>query len=321
MTTARRLAALTVVAALVLAACAVPREREVTDIDKIAATDAEVLEVYTRYREVRNAAINLLDPKPLSTIETGPALAIDTGSFEVAQRLSTVEEQQTGDVEVLDVKTPRFSQYPLWYYSVVRDGSRGVQRVQVFERTSAIDPWLLVATPEALADTTLPEIRTAGDGAARRVDPTDGTGMAMSAEEAAAAYAATLGDAEAPEAATIEADSFVAQMREAASVNASLDGVDFAQQWRPEKVDYALRTTDGGALAFITLLRTDTYTVGEGLQVTWPDGSPQQAFLADGVQGTGVLDYYHQVLVYLPGGQDKPRALGQFGGVVNGDVG
>ena len=45
MTPVRRLAALAVLAALVLAACAVPREREVTDIDKIAATDAEVLAV------------------------------------------------------------------------------------------------------------------------------------------------------------------------------------------------------------------------------------------------------------------------------------
>ena len=312
--------ALAVVLALVLAGCAVPRERDVETIDKIAATDEDVLAVYTRFRQVRNAAIDLLDPKPLSTIETGPALAIDAGSFEVAQRLSTTQEETTGDIEVVDVKTPRFGQYPLWYYSVVRDGSRGVQRVQIFERASAIDPWLLVSTPEALADTTLPSIRTT-DGAARRVDPADGAGMSMSVDDAAQAYVRTLTDPAAPEADTIEEDSFIDQMRQAAAVNASLDGVGFTQEWEAEKVEYALRTSDGGALAFVTLLRTDSYTVADGLQVTWPPGSPQQAFLADGVQGSGVLSYYHQVLVYLPGGQDKPRALGQFGGVVSGDIG
>lgn len=308
------------VLAVVLAGCAVPREREVTTIDKIAATDEDVLAVYTRYREVRNAAIDSLDPKPLSTIETGATLAIDAGSFEVAQRLSTTREETTGDIEVLDVKTPRFDAYPLWYYSVVRDGSRGVQRVQIFQRASAVEPWLLVSTPETLADTTLPPIRTS-DGAARRVDPTDGAGMAMSIEEAADAYVRTLTDPAAPEADTIEEDSFIDQMREAATVNASLAGVGFSQEWKAEDVQYALRTSDGGALAFVTLLRTDRYTVDDGLQVTWPPGSPQQAFLADGVQGSGVLSYFHQVLVYLPGGNDKPRALGQFGGVVSGDIG
>lgn len=305
---------------VVLAGCAVPHEREIETIDKVATTEDDVLAVYTRYREVRNAAIDQLDPKPLSTIEAGATLAIDAGSFEVAQRLSTTREETTGDIEVLDVKTPRFGQYPLWYYSVVRDGSRGVQRVQIFERASAVEPWLLVSTPETLADTTLPAIRTA-DGAARRVDPTDGSGMAMSIDEAAEAYVRTLTDPAAPEADTIEEDSFVDQMREAATVNASLDGVEFSQAWEAEDVQYALRTSDGGALAFVTLLRTDSYTVDPGLQVTWPPGSPQQAFLAEGLQGSGVLSYFHQVLVYLPGGEDKPRALGQFGGVVSGDVG
>lgn len=312
---------LAALAVLVLAACAVPREREIGRIDKVSATDAEVAAVYERYREVRNTAIDLLDPKPLSTIETGPALAIDTGSFEVSRRLDASQEENTGAIEILDVETPRFTSYPLWYLSVARDGGRGVKRVQIFERTSAVDPWLLVSTPEALADTELPAIRTGDGGDARRVDPSNDAGMAMSAEDAASAYVQALGDREAPEAATIEDDSFIALMRDAAAANGGLDGVDFTQQWDAEPVQYVLRTTDGGALAFATLLRTDTYTVQDGLQVIWPDGSPQQAFLQNGIEGTGTLNYYHQVLIYLPGGDGKPRVLGQFGGVVSGDAG
>ena len=331
MTAHRRLLVALAVVALVLAACGVPRDREIGRIDKASATSAEVAAVYERYREVRNAAIELLDPKPLSTIETGPALAIDTGSFEVSQRLNASQQQNTGAIEILDVETPRFTEYPLWYMSVARDGARGVKRVQIFERASAVDPWLLVSTPEALADTELPPIRTGSRGDAREVDATDDTGMAMSAEDAAVAYVRTLANADAPEAATIEADSFVAQMREAVVVNGGLDGVGFTQEWDSEPVQYVLRTADDGALAFVTLLRTDTYTVQDGLQVTWPDGSPQQAFLQQGIQGVGTLNYYHQVLIYLPGGNDKPRnnkprnnkprVLGQFGGVVSGDAG
>lgn len=308
-------------AVLVLAACTVPRERDIDRIDKVAATEVEVAAVYERYREVRNTAIDLLDPKPLSTIETGPALAIDTGSFEVSRRLDASQEENTGAIEILGVETPRFTSYPLWYLSVARDGGRGVKRVQIFERTSAVDPWLLVSTPEALADTPLPPVRTGERGDALRVDPSNGDGMTMSAEDAATAYVRTLGDPEAPEATTIEDDSFIALMRDAAATNEGLDGVGFTQQWDAEPVQYVLRTTDGGALAFATLLRTDSYTVKEGLQVTWPEGSAQQAFLQNGIEGTGTLNYYHQILIYLPGGSDKPRVLGQFGGVVSGDVG
>ncbi len=317
----RRLAILLVASALVLAACTIPRDREIKKIDKVSATTAEIAAVYTRYQQVRNAATELLDPKPLSTIETGPALAIDSGSFEVSQRLNATQKENTGKVEILDIQTPRFTTYPIWYSTVIRDGSRDVKRVQVFERTSAVDPWLLVTTPETLNDTELPQIRGDGDGDARRVRPDDGTGMAMSPNDVAQAYAKTLGDAAAPEATTIEDDSFIDQMRQAAATNAGLEGVTFAQTWAPEPVQYVLRTNDGGALAFVTLLRTDTYTVPDGLQVTWPAGSPQQAFLQEGIQRTGTLNYYHQILVYLPGGKDKPRALGQFGGVVSGDAG
>ena len=130
-----------------------------------------------------------------------------------------------------------------------------------------------------------------------------------------------MGSTSPADAGIIEDDSFIQQMRDAAQANSGLSGVTFAQQWKAEPVRYALRTSDGGALAFVTLLRTDSYTVRDGFTVTWPDGSPQQAFLEDGIQGTGTLNYYHQVLVYLPGGTDKPRALGQFGGVVSGDAG
>ena len=314
----RTLVALVGLLTLVLAACAVPRDREIGTIDKAAVTESQVESIYGRYREVRNAAIELLDPKPLSTIEAGPTLAIDTGSFEVSQRLNTTQKQNSGAVDIIDIKTPRFSQYPLWYFAVVRDEARDVQRVQIFQRATAVEPWLLVATPEALSDTQLPEVR-AVDGAARKVKAADGRGLAMSPQDAATAYARTLADPQAAETATIEDDSFIQQMRAAAQANGALDGVKFTQKWKAEPVKYALRTADGGALAFVTLLRTDSYAVSDGFKVSWPEGSPQQAFLEDGIQGTGVLNYYHQVLVYLPGGTDKPRALGQFGGVVSGD--
>lgn len=314
----KRLVLLLVIAALALSACAVPHDRGDVTVEKTAAREAEVTAVFNRYRTVRNTAIELLDAKPLSIVESGPVLAIDTGSFEVSQRLATTQKQDTASVDVTDVQTPRFTKYPLWFFAVVRDVKAGVNRVQIFERETAVEPWLLVASPETLADTPIPAIRREG-GRALTVKPDDGVGMSMSATAAAKAYAKSLADAASPEAGEVADDSFIKQMRATAETNAKLDGVTFAQSWGSDPVKYVLRTTDGGALAFVTLLRLDTYEVKDGLTVSWPEGTPQQAFLSSGISSAGKLRYFHQVLMYIPGGSGKPRAIGQYGGVVSAD--
>jgi len=315
----KRFVLLGLVGALALSACAVPHKLGDRTPEKTAARSADVAEVFKEYRKVRNTAIELLDPKPLSIVESGPVLAIDTGSFEVSQRLAKSQKQDTGSVEVTDVQTPRFGSYPLWFFAVVRDAKAGVNRVQIFERETAIEPWLLVASPETLSDTPIPDIRTQGSDALT-VKPGDGVGMSMSATDAAKAYARTLADPQSKEARTVADDSFIKQMRTTAENNSKLEGVKFSQSWGTEPVKYVLRTTDGGALAFVTLLRLDTYEVKNGLTVSWPPGTPQQAFLSSGISGSGKLRYYHQVLLYIPGGEGKPRAIGQYGGVVGADT-
>ena len=314
----RRLALLVLTCALVVSACAVPHRRGDVTLEKTAARKAEVTDVFRQYRKVRNTAIELLDAKPLSIVESGPVLAIDSGSFEVSQRLAKTQKQDTGSVEVTDVQTPRFAKYPLWFFAVVRDAKAGVNRVQVFERATAVEPWLLVASPETLADTPIPDIRHEGSQA-MTVKPGDGVGMSMSATEAAQAYAKTLADPDSPDARKVADDAFIKQMRTTAENNSKLSGVRFSQSWASDDVKFVLRTTDGGALAFVTLLRLDTYQVKNGLTVSWPAGTPQQAFLSSGISSSGKLRYYHQVLLYIPGGNGKPRAIGQYGGVVSAD--
>lgn len=314
----RRLTLLGLACALALSACAIPHERDDPKIGKTAARKAEVTEVFNQYRKVRNTAIELLDAKPLSIVESGPVLAIDSGSFEVSQRLAKTQKQDTASVEVTDVQTPRFGKYPLWFFAVVRDAKAGVNRVQIFERETAVEPWLLVASPETLADTPIPGIRREGSNALT-VKPDDGVGMSMSATEAAQAYAKSLADPASPEAGQVADDSFIKQMRTTAENNAKLEGVTFTQSWGSEDVKYVLRTADGGALAFVTLLRLDTYEVKPGLTVSWPEGTPQQAFLSSGISNAGKLRYYHQVLLHIPGNGGKPRAIGQYGGVVSAD--
>jgi hypothetical protein len=116
-------------------------------------------------------------------------------------------------------------------------------------------------------------------------------------------------------------DDFIKKMRTAFDQANQLEGVRVTQTWAAERVEHALRTDDGGALAWVTLLRLDTYTVQPGIKVSWPEGSPQQAFLANGISGSGKLRYYHQVLLHVPGGSEgDPRALGHYGGVVSANA-
>ncbi|MGA9102093.1 hypothetical protein [Aeromicrobium sp.] len=313
----RRLS-LVVAAALLLSACAaIPSHRDDPTQSKVAAAQSDVDAIYDRYRAVRNAAIGLLDPKPLSTVESGPVLAIDSGSFEVSQRLSTTQDEESQGLVVTDVQTPSFSKYPLWFMATAYDAAGKVNRIQIFERESAVDPWLLVAAPQTVVSTELPQLRHDGRGSALAVSPSSSTGMAMSPQDAADAYAQALG-ATSPSS-TVEQDDFIRQMRDSFDANSKLEGVGVTQDWAAEKVEHALRTEDGGALVFLTLLRLDTYDVQPGVTVSWPAGSPQEAFLADGISSSGKLRYYHQVLLYLPGGDKRPRALGQYGGVVGAD--
>ncbi|MFD1860979.1 hypothetical protein EHW97_08255 [Aeromicrobium camelliae] len=306
-------------AALALSACAVPRERAAEDLRpaKLAVAPSEVDDVVAKYREVRSAAVDALDAKPLSTVETGPVLAVDTGMFEVAELLEREEFALDGPFTVESTMLPRFDSYPLWFVALVRDEETGRRQLQVYERTTAADPWLLTATPELAGDTPLPEMRRVGD-ATRRVGPDDGEGMVTAPRSALQGLASALDEPEAEEAAAWAEDPFVVQMRETATQNADLEGSDFAQSWAADEQIYALRTADGGALVFGTLLRQDTFDVDAGLRVTWPEESPQRAFWPDGVVGRGSLRYYHQVLVRVPpAGSDEPAAtLGTFGGVV-----
>ena len=315
---AASLVTLAVLASGTLSGCgAVPQPRRDVALEQ-SANPSDVAEILDRYREVRNTAISLLDSKPLSIVETGPVLAIDNGTFDVAQRLARTQPEDERQLQVSSVETPKFSQYPLWFMVTAFDPASRVDIVQIFERLTPVDPWLLVAAPQTLPATKLPGLRHDGDHVVP-VAASNGKGMSMSPQRAAASYAKALASMSGSSA--VARDDFIKKMRTAFDQANQLEGVQVTQTWAAERVEHALRTDDGGALAWVTLLRLDTYTVQPGIKVSWPDGSPQQAFLANGISGSGKLRYYHQVLLHVPGGsKGEPRAIGHYGGVVSANV-
>lgn len=356
---------------LLAAGCSLPHERTETGASKVAIAQADAEEIYARYARVRKSALRLLDPQPLTSIESGPVLAVDSGALQVARRLLLSKRaDDSQDLQIQQVLAPRLSSYPLWFVAVVRDGVRKLTKVQIFTRETSVSTWQLVASPETLTTVDLPPFALDEDGALAPVAPDDGDGLALSPSDAVTAYVGALnaasgaqengqddpaaaaraaeraqereqvGPGDLPNRADEEAgprvpdpttelepgddprdlvvrDSFIQQMAAITEQQSSIDGVRFAQQWQARPVEYALRTADGGALVFADLLRVDAYSLEPGTVVNWPEGSDQKAFLTGKLYSGGQLSYVHQVLLYLPAQEGKPRAIGQYGGVVD----
>lgn len=305
-----------------LAGCGVvPLEKTSADLSKAAADPSTVQRTYDNYEKARGAAFAALDPEVLALVETGPVLAVDSGAIDVAKRLhgNASTGQESAPAEIEDVYVPRLDAYPLWFVATARDEARGVRRVQVFERASSTERWELTASPEALLSTVLPVPETT-DGVLETVAPDDADGLVSAPSQTLAAYAAVLGDPSSPRAREVAVDSFVSQMR-AQAAGLAQPGTTFQRTWSAQPVQYALRTKDGGALVFGTLMRQDGWVLTPGATVRWPAGSEQKAYFGDPMARSGVLRYYHQVLMYIPptDGVGLPRVLAQYGGVIGAE--
>lgn len=309
---------LSVLTMFLISACAIPLPRSDDDVSRPAVDDQTAHEVFERYTAVHDTAVELSDAKPLSVVEADPLLAIDAGSFEVSQPgPGNGAENASGKARLAGTYIPRFAKYPMWFIARITGPADDVERVAVFTRRASTEPWQMVESPQILADTTLPSPREI-DGALATVRPDSRSGLSMSPQDAADVYAQALDDPDSQAAKQLGKDGFIAHMRQAAHSESELENTTFTQSWQALDVRHAARTQDGGAMAWITLSRKDTYRVKSGMKVTWPKGSPQQAFLGDGITGDGALRFYHQLLLFIPA-DGAPRALGQYGGVIGAD--
>lgn len=178
---------------LLAAGCSLPHERTETGASKIAITQVDAEAIYARYARVRRSALRLLDPQPLTSIETGPVLAIDSGALQVARRLLLTEKvDDNQNLEIQQVLAPRLTSYPLWFVAVVRDGVRKLTKVQIFTRETSVSTWQLVASPETLTTVDLPGFAVDDQGALAPVAPDDDNGLSLSPADAVTGYVGAL---------------------------------------------------------------------------------------------------------------------------------
>ena len=319
----RRSAALLAVMLVFLAACGLPSRKDPETPVKVAVTTSEAESVFERHIDTRSTAYKLLDANLLTAVEAGPLLEIDAG--EIAVRSQLGKKERNGAVSgtnatMTDVYAPRFHEYPLWFLAVVRDDDSGLMRLQVFSRQAAARPWVLVASPEARSADAIPELALDAHDAPEILPVNARSALVGSPQSVAETYAEALQNPGSESATQIGDDTFIDQVRSVDAEISALKGVTYEQTWKPHDVKHAVRTADGGALVFATFTREEKYQIKDGVTVDWPDGSPQKAFLGGDLQARGKLRYNHQVLLYVPAeGEGQPRAVGQYGGIIDGD--
>jgi hypothetical protein len=315
----RALAAVVAVA-LLAAACGVPQRRDTSVVSKVAATPTVAAAVIDHYNQVRAQADELLDGSVLPRIEGGDLLDIDQGIYFVSVRVARpagfAAVRLTPPEQVL---SPRFDAYPLWFAVLAGDEKGGNKRVAVFERADSVSPWLMTMAPETTADAALPAVVEDDTGAAVTVGPQDGTGTGLSPTAALQRYAGALAPGDSADDDLFADDAFLSQTRSFQQTQDSLPFATFEQSWTAQPPRFALRVEGGGALVFGTVDRRDAYTVQPNSYIDWDDNADTAAYLPGRVYQSAVLDYSHQLLLYLPPrGEGQPRLIGQYGGVVDG---
>jgi hypothetical protein len=305
--------ALLVVALLGAAGCGiVPHDRSDSEPVKRAATSAQSASVVAHYASVRAESAEKADVGHLADVEGGSLLRIESTSYYSARALGATPGAAavTGPKQVW---SPAFTQYPLWFAAVVDSPSEHTQVALVFTRTTSTDPWRAVAAPRLASDTRLPAVALEDGGATAVGDADTDSRLSVSPSTIVARYAKVLADPGSPYTDDFEHDSFIAQMRQLAAAQPR-DHIVFRQAWHADRVAYALRLADGGALIFADLRRVDSYRIVGRHQLGFA-GSEAAAFLPEPVHHFARLVYEHEVLLLAPAG-GKPVAIGQFGGLV-----
>jgi hypothetical protein len=316
-----RLVAAVAGAALLAAGCGLPQRKDTSVVTRPGASQGSARAVVDGYNAVRRRADAVLDGSLLARVEGGALLDIDQGAYFVSVRVDEPAEYPQVRLAAPErVLSPRFRHYPLWFVVLVRDRVGGTKRVAVFERADSVSPWLMVMAPETIPGAGLPRFARDREGGVATVAPGDATATGVSPATALRRYARALAPGRTADDAFFAPDAFLARTRAFQRTQQSLPFAAFRQTWTAQPPRYALRVAGGGVLVFGTLTRTDAYSVQPDSYVDWADTSDTAAYLPGRVYRSAVLDYAHQVLMFVPvRGQGRPRLIGQYGGVVDGD--
>jgi hypothetical protein len=285
-----------------------------------ALTLSQAKVVLANYTTVNNTANAQRSAATLASVESGSSYAIDTSLYQEQQAAGTAPYPAFGPVgATYYIPRDEPAGGPRWFVVQVANAFTANQKkvtsneYLLFTQAAGGGPWQDTVEPYLLPGTTAPRVDVGADGLATAVSPDAGT-VAVAPSQVPAATAASLdgtgtGTIANPGNLADRADQKFWQgkvpggtVTDAHTAASGADGQEFA-----------LRTTDGGALVFYTDAAQLTITppAGSTLHLTIPGlYSPAQALNQAGVS------YLEQFAAYdPPSGGGAPRVVAGYSGI------
>ena len=249
------------------------------------------------------------DPAALEQRVAGPALELRRAGYTLRESLTELGGQAKLSGEQLTEIAPAADGWPRFFVAAVRPNEDQVPMLQVLTQAGPRDPYKLTAWVTMLPGTTLPETST--EEAPEAIDPKDQAGLVTTPLNVAARYADVLTKGDASEYADAFAeDAFRTQIlgeqaaeREAVS---EFFSYEVAHTFRESDV-WAVRTSDGGAIAFAALDASRTFAVTQqGAKLPLPPDLAAFAGRGEATSNAKVTSLETVAFVIPPEGSDEP---------------
>ncbi|HEY0937434.1 MAG TPA: hypothetical protein VGD91_27305, partial [Trebonia sp.] len=276
-------------------------------------------QVLAGYTTANNDANASCDNALLATVETGSSYAIDTGLYQ-AQRAAGTAPFPAFSPARATYYLPRAepASGPRWFVAQVANAFRSTPgkvsstEYVVFTQAMPGGPWRDAAEPYLLSGAGVPPVTVGSDGLATAVSLQDGA-LAVAPGQLPAATAAALdGASPAAVAGPGNLDDTAARQLTRKDVPGGKVTDVHAPAAGGDRLDFALRTADGGALVF--------YADAAELTITPPAGSLLH-LTVPGLYSAGQplsragLSYLEQFAAYDPPAGGTPRIVADYSGV------
>ncbi|WP_020540856.1 hypothetical protein [Nonomuraea coxensis] len=274
------------------------------------------------YVKRNNAANKAMSARLLAGYEGGSSLAIDKAAYVSQRKLGDRSHQPFGYARPTVWPVKGADWFVTTAYWKGESETAKEPTYLLFARDG--ESWRQMYAPDVFSDTPageLPEIAKDASGAAAEVAQADAAGLLISPAAFARSYAAHLvGKGGKASRSRFAADRLTTG---AAATRVKMDPyAELRESARPAAAypSYALRTADGGALAFTTVERTRRYDVRQGPQRTYVQ-QKNSGFLPGKYYTFMKFTELIQVVAHIPprtAGPGQVKVIGSYSGITSG---
>ncbi len=286
-------------AALALAGCALSISANEGVAGGVPALHHDqVAAVVARYEAARDSARSAGDVGLLAEAETAVSYRVDAAAMRAGDAISPA-----AGLDGMQAYIPKIADYPRWFVLVTTSTEAHAPSLLVFVRERAVDRWRRAAAIDV------------PDGVPPLAIDAEGYAMALTRTELGDAHAAVLSGAAAADEQGFAADQWTEELRASAADDRKRfsDAEVTVTDQAADLPRYALRTANGGALAFYATERTFSGTSGDrGWQLK---GVFAALAGADEYEHTLDVHWLYQWVTLVPPADGSAVVIGRSGGI------